>query len=136
MTDQPSRREFLGQATAAAGITAGAASAHEADSVDAETKYQPESFWKDRITAPDDGKMLGWLVDTRRCFGCHDCEVSCKSENDVPLGHFIRQTVYKDIGEYPQVARVFLPRPASIAKTRPVSKPVRAVPCTKKSAAR
>jgi tetrathionate reductase subunit B len=35
--------------------------------------------------------------------------VSCKAENDVPLGHFIRQTIYKDVGMYPRVARVFLP---------------------------
>ena len=27
----------------------------------------------------------------------------------MPLGHFIRQTFYRDVGEYPRVARVFLP---------------------------
>jgi tetrathionate reductase subunit B len=126
MTDQPSRREFLGKATTAAGITAGAASANETDSVDPESKYQPESFWKERMTPPQDGKQLGWLVDTRRCFGCHACEVSCKSENDVPLGHFIRQTIYKDVGEYPQVARVFLPMACQHCEDAPC---IKACPC-------
>ena len=58
---------------------------------------------------PDDGKRYGWLIDTRRCFGCHGCEVACKAENDVPLGNFIRQTFYADVGEYPRVTRMFLP---------------------------
>jgi len=53
------------------------------------------------MQAPDDGKAYGWFIDTRRCFGCHGCEVSCKAENDVPLGNYIRQTFYKDVGEYP-----------------------------------
>ena len=63
----------------------------------------------DRLAAPDDGKKFGWFIDTRRCFGCHGCEVSCKAENDVPLGNYIRQTFYKDTGTYPKVARMFLP---------------------------
>ena len=28
------------------------------------------------------------LVDLRRCVGCHACSVSCKTENNVPLGDF------------------------------------------------
>ena len=61
-----------------------------------EDLFQPEDQWKDRMQAPDDGKRYGWVVDTRKCFGCHACEVACKSENDVPLGSFIRQTIYHD----------------------------------------
>ncbi len=71
--------------------------------------FQPESFWSQRMKDPDDGKKYGWLIDTRRCFGCHGCEVACKAENEVPLGNFIRQTIYKDVGQYPKVARMFLP---------------------------
>ncbi len=86
---------------------------------------------------PDDGKKYGWFVDTRRCFGCHGCEVSCKAENDVPLGHFIRQTFYKDVGEYPKVARGCSCRwRASIAKTLRASRRVPAVRCIKSRAAR
>ena len=82
--DKTSRREFLGKTSAAVagGLAAGQVTSAEAavGPTDTDSKFQPEAFWKDRMTAPDDGKMLGWLVDTRRCFGCHACEVSCKSE--------------------------------------------------------
>ena len=48
MTDPSSRREFLGKASAAAGIAAGAASTARAEA-DAEEKnlpvFQPESVW-------------------------------------------------------------------------------------------
>ena len=27
------------------------------------------------------------VIDTRRCVGCHDCVVACKTENDVPEGY-------------------------------------------------
>ena len=125
-----SRREFLGRTTAvvAGGVAAGQAVAGDAgaSSETVASKFQPEAFWKDRMTAPDDGKKLGWLVDTRRCFGCHACEVSCKSENDVPLGKFIRQTVYKDVGEYPKVARVFLPMACQHCEDAPC---IKACPC-------
>ena len=74
-----------------------------------EDLFQPETVWEDLIKVPEDGKKFGWFVDTRRCFGCHACEVSCKAENEVPLGNYIRQTFYKDVGDYPKVARMFLP---------------------------
>lgn len=128
--DKTSRREFLGNTSAA--VAGGLASTQvtsaegAAPPTEADSKFQPEAFWKDRMTAPDDGKMLGWLVDTRRCFGCHACEVSCKSENDVPLGKFIRQTIYKDVGEYPKVARVFLPMACQHCEDAPC---IKACPC-------
>lgn len=129
-SDKTSRREFLGKTSAAVagGIAAGQADLADAAAAPAtdESKFQPEAFWKERMTAPDDGKMLGWLVDTRRCFGCHACEVSCKSENDVPLGKFIRQTIYKDVGEYPKVARVFLPMACQHCEDAPC---IKACPC-------
>ena len=30
--------------------------------------------------------QYGFLIDHRRCIGCHACTVACKSENDVPVG--------------------------------------------------
>ena len=88
--------------------------------------YQPEANWRERMKAPDDGKKFGWFVDTRRCFGCHGCEVSCKAENDVPLGHYIRQTIYKDVGDYPKVARLFLPMSCQHCEDAPC---IKACPC-------
>ncbi len=78
------------------------------------------------MQAPDDGKRYGWFIDTRRCFGCHACEVSCKAENDVPLGNFIRQTIYKDVGDFPKVARLFLPMACQHCEDAPCLK---ACPC-------
>ena len=111
MSTDPKRRDFLKQVTgaAAAGAIANKVTADEKESKQEDDIFQPEEFWKERITPPDDGKKNGWFIDTRRCFGCHACEVSCKAENDVPLGNYIRQTFYKDVGEYPKVARMFLP---------------------------
>ncbi len=112
------RREFLGKA--AGGIVAGTAAGAAAKSADTPNKssttqqdpddlFQPEEDWAELMQPPDDGIKYGWFIDTRRCFGCHGCEVACKAENDVPLGNYIRQTFYKDAGEYPTVARLFLP---------------------------
>ena len=30
---------------------------------------------------------FGMVIDTKRCVGCMDCVVACKTENDVPDGH-------------------------------------------------
>lgn len=30
----------------------------------------------------------GFLVDLRRCIGCHACSVACKTAHEVPLGEF------------------------------------------------
>jgi len=125
MTD--TRRDFLRKAVA--GTTAAAVTTESGKSADSEAvsdRFQPEKYWKERIKAPEDGKRYGWFVDTRRCFGCHGCEVSCKAENDVPLGHFIRQTFYRDVGEYPKVARMFLPMACQHCEDAPC---IKACPC-------
>jgi len=128
--DHSSRRQFLQQASAALVVLGSADqavnAATEATAKTETPKYQPEAFWKDRMTPPDDGKKYGWFVDTRRCFGCHACEVSCKAENDVPLGNYIRQTIYKDVGEFPQVARLFMPMACQHCEDAPC---IKACPC-------
>ena len=124
------RRDFLRSTTAAAASLPLASAANNREEVSNDENqnplFQPQEFWEDRIQPPDDGKRLGWFVDTRRCFGCHGCEVSCKSENDVPLGNYIRQTIYKDTGEHPQVARLFLPMSCQHCEEAPCLK---ACPC-------
>ena len=122
------RRRFL-QASALLPIVAHPAHGDEPDAPGdrpSDSKWQPESFWKDRIEAPPDGKRYGWFIDSRRCFGCHACEVSCKEENDVPLGSFIRQTFYKDVGDYPNVKRFFLPVTCQHCEDAPC---IKACPC-------
>ncbi len=29
---------------------------------------------------------FGFIIDNRKCIGCHACTVACKSEHDVPIG--------------------------------------------------
>ncbi|MEM7310690.1 MAG: 4Fe-4S dicluster domain-containing protein [Planctomycetota bacterium] len=113
----PSRRDVLGAALGAA--AAGAA--------DEQALFLPEEQWRDRMQAPDDGKRYGWVVDTRRCFGCHGCEVSCKAENDVPLGKFIRQTIYHDYEKSTGgLARVMVPMACQHCEDAPC---IKACPC-------
>ena len=131
-SDQSSRREFMAGAAGmiAAGSTApsntAASDTADSDTADVSHLFQPESYWSDRMQAPEDGKKYGWFIDTRRCIGCHGCEVSCKAENDVPLGNYIRQTFYKDVGEYPKVARMFLPMACQHCEDAPC---IKACPC-------
>lgn len=124
-TEQEHRRDFLRKASASL-VVVSTATAESAEAQTASDKYQPEEYWRERMQAPDEGRRLGWFVDTRRCFGCHGCEVSCKSENDVPLGNFIRQTFYQDVGEYPKVARMFLPMSCQHCEDAPC---IKACPC-------
>ena len=122
------RREFIQQSASLAAIGGAAAAADTKDASEEQENelFQPKNFWEDRMTPPDDGKKLGWFVDTRRCFGCHACEVSCKAENDVPLGNYIRQTFYQDEGSYPKVARLFLPMSCQHCEDAPC---IKACPC-------
>ena len=39
-------------------------------------------------------KRAGIVIDLRRCFGCHACSVSCKTEHDVALGVFRTRVRY------------------------------------------
>ncbi len=124
------RRGFLKTGLAAAavgGLGAEAAATPQSPSGLREDLFLPEEHWKDRMTAPDDGKRYGWIVDTRRCFGCHACEVACKSENDVPLGNFIRQTIYHDTQRgNGQQARVMVPMACEHCEDAPC---IKACPC-------
>ena len=126
--DPKDRREFLKKTAAvtALPIVGSGTLSHAAQVNGTEDKFQPEEYWQDRMKDPDDSKKLGWFIDTRRCFGCHGCEVSCKSENDVPLGNYIRQTFYQDVGEYPKVSRVFLPMACQHCEDAPC---IKACPC-------
>jgi tetrathionate reductase subunit B len=58
---------------------------------------------------PDARTRWGFLIDLRKCIGCHTCEVTCKMENDVPLGVWRSWVKVAEKGKYPHVARKFLP---------------------------
>lgn len=51
--------------------------------------------------------QYGFVIDNRKCIGCHACTVACKSEHDVPIGvnrTWVKQT---EKGEFPNTRRVF-----------------------------
>ncbi|MBL8749924.1 MAG: polysulfide reductase NrfD [Planctomycetes bacterium] len=51
--------------------------------------------------------QYGFVLDQRRCIGCHACTVACKSENEVPVGDFRTWVKYTEVGAFPAVRRHF-----------------------------
>ncbi len=50
---------------------------------------------------------FGFVIDNRKCIGCHACTTACKSEHDVAVGvnrTWVKQT---EKGEYPNTRRLF-----------------------------
>ncbi|MCB8924816.1 MAG: polysulfide reductase NrfD [Ardenticatenaceae bacterium] len=52
-------------------------------------------------------KNYGFVIDNRKCIGCHACSTACKSENEVPLGVYRTWVKYVETGVYPDAARHF-----------------------------
>ncbi len=50
---------------------------------------------------------FGFVIDNRKCIGCHACTVACKSENDVPIGVNRTWVKYVEKGEFPDTRRLF-----------------------------
>lgn len=49
----------------------------------------------------------GFVIDNRKCIGCHACTVACKTENQVPIGVNRTWVKYVERGEFPDTRRVF-----------------------------
>ncbi len=49
----------------------------------------------------------GFVIDNRRCIGCHACSIACKAEHEVPLGNFRTWVKYVEKGTFPDVRRYF-----------------------------
>lgn len=50
---------------------------------------------------------FGFVIDNRKCIGCHACSTACKSENEVPLGVYRTWVKYVETGRYPDNRRHF-----------------------------
>jgi Fe-S-cluster-containing dehydrogenase component/formate-dependent nitrite reductase membrane component NrfD len=49
----------------------------------------------------------GFVIDQRKCVGCHACTVACKEENGVPLGVNRTWVKYIEKGTFPDTRRYF-----------------------------
>jgi Fe-S-cluster-containing dehydrogenase component/formate-dependent nitrite reductase membrane component NrfD len=49
----------------------------------------------------------GFLIDNRKCIGCHACSTACKSENEVPVGVNRTWVKYTEKGTFPDTRRFF-----------------------------
>jgi Fe-S-cluster-containing dehydrogenase component/formate-dependent nitrite reductase membrane component NrfD len=50
---------------------------------------------------------FGFLIDHRKCIGCHACSVACKEEHRVPLGVYRTWVKYVEKGAFPTTQRHF-----------------------------
>ena len=50
---------------------------------------------------------FAFVIDNRRCIGCHACSTACKAENSVPLGVHRTWVKYVEKGVFPQTRRYF-----------------------------
>lgn len=50
---------------------------------------------------------FGFIIDNRKCIGCHACTVACKSEHQVPVGVNRTWVKYVEKGEFPDTRRLF-----------------------------
>lgn len=50
---------------------------------------------------------FGFIIDNRKCIGCHACTVACKSEHQVPIGVNRTWVKYVEKGEFPDTRRLF-----------------------------
>jgi Fe-S-cluster-containing dehydrogenase component len=48
-----------------------------------------------------------FVIDNRRCIGCHACSVACKVEHEVPLGVARTWVKYIEKGRFPETRRTF-----------------------------
>ncbi|HEU5226433.1 MAG TPA: 4Fe-4S dicluster domain-containing protein, partial [Ktedonobacteraceae bacterium] len=52
--------------------------------------------------------QYAFVIDQRKCIGCHACTVACKAEHDVPIGVYRTWVKYIEKGEFPNSRRYFL----------------------------
>jgi Fe-S-cluster-containing dehydrogenase component/formate-dependent nitrite reductase membrane component NrfD len=50
---------------------------------------------------------FAFVIDNRRCIGCHACSTACKAENSVPLGVHRTWVKYVEKGSFPHTRRYF-----------------------------
>ncbi len=59
------------------------------------------------LSLPVEIMDYGFVIDNRRCIGCHACTIACKAEHEIPLGSFRTWVKYVEKGHFPDVRRFF-----------------------------
>lgn len=62
------------------------------------------------------------VIDLTRCVGCQTCTIKCKQENHTAPGVMWHRLYDYEVGSYPGVRRVFLPRPCMHCANAPCLK--------------
>lgn len=61
------------------------------------------------LEKPVEKRSWNMVIDTEKCIGCNSCTVSCMAENVAPPGVSYRTVHEEEVGDYPDVRRVFMP---------------------------
>ncbi len=67
-------------------------------------------------------RKWGMAIDIRKCIGCNACTVACISENVLPPGVVYRPVIKEEVGSYPNVSLINLPRPCMQCENPPCTK--------------
>jgi len=60
---------------------------------------------------PIEKRKWGMGIDLRKCVGCDSCTVACISENVLPPGVVYRPVMKEEVGSFPNVSLINIPRP-------------------------
>jgi len=66
---------------------------------------------KRALEKPMDQRKWIMVIDLRKCTGCNGCTIACVTENKLPPGIAYRPVFTETRGTYPNVSRLFIPRP-------------------------
>lgn len=71
------------------------------------------------LAKPVEHRRWSMVIDLRKCVGCQACTIACVTENKLPPGVVYRPVITETHGTYPNVSRLFIPRPCMQCENPP-----------------